>query len=82
MKSMCVTVKLFAFLRKYLPADADGGACVMTLRSGATVNDLVARMSIPTHTPKMLLINGRHCSGAQKLTEGDVVSIIPPIAGG
>ena len=79
---MRVNVKLFAGLREYLPADADGGSCEMTLRSGATVNDLVALMSIPTQTPKIVLVNGLSRSGAQKLTEGDVVSIIPPISGG
>lgn len=82
MKSMRVNVKLFAGLREYLPADADGGECEMTLRRGATVNDLVALMSIPPQTPKIVLINGLSRSGPQKLTEGDVVSIIPPISGG
>ena len=82
MKSVRVTVKLFAGLREYLPADADGGSCEMTLRGGAAVNDLVAGMSIPAQTPKIVLINGLSRSGAQKLAEGDVVSIIPPISGG
>ncbi len=82
MKSMRVTVKLFAGLRDYLPTDADGGECEMTLQSGATVDDLVARMNIPARTPKIVLINGLSRSGPQRLTEGDVVSIIPPISGG
>ena len=79
---MNVTVKLFASIRRYLPEGADGGACTLKLRTGATVHDLVTRMSIPADMPKMVLINGLHSTGAQKLAEGDVVSIIPPIAGG
>jgi len=77
-----VTVRLFAGLREYLPSEADGSAFEVTLQSGTTVDDLVARMSIPAHTPKIVLVNGLHCTGAQKLTDGDVLSIIPPIAGG
>ena len=80
--TMRVTVRLFAGLREFLPAGTNGSECEMTLQSGATVDDLVARMSIPAQTPKIVLINGLSCSGPKKLTEGDVVSIIPPISGG
>ena len=81
-RPMNVTVKLFASVRRYLPKNANGNSCVIKLNTGATVATLVDYMSIPPDIPKMMLVNGLHCDSSHKLTEGDVVSIIPPIAGG
>ena len=82
MPSMHVTVKLFGSLRRYLPKDANNGTCGIDLQENAKVKDLVALLDIPASTPKTVLVNRRHTTGTQKLTSGDVVSIIPPISGG
>ena len=79
---MNVTVKLFASARQYLPENSDGGSCEIKLQKSAAVQDLVTHLGIPAALPKMVLVNGLHSHYSQKLTEGDVVSIIPPIAGG
>ncbi len=82
MPSMHITVKLFGSLRRYLPKDAHNGTCGIDLQEDATVKDLVGHLKIPAPTPKTVLVNGRHTAGTQKLTSGDVVSIITPISGG
>jgi molybdopterin converting factor small subunit len=79
---MNVTIKLFASARRYIPENGDGNSCSLEMKSGASVEDLVARIGIPPTMPKMVLVNGLHSNNSRKLSEGDVVSIIPPIAGG
>lgn len=77
---MRVHVKLFANLRVYAPNKNPSFA--MTLDDGATVEEVVKKLGIPSEIPRLTLINGMHVRGNQSLKEDDTVSMFPPIAGG
>lgn len=77
-----VTVKLFAQLRDRLPAGAEGNQR-LELPEGSTLEGLLAHLAIPAAQAAILTVNGRNTLKlATPLTEGDNVSIFPPIAGG
>lgn len=81
---MTIRVRLYSILKKYLPANAAGNACTVVLKEGATVLDVVRSLDIPVTMPKILLVNGLQASldGKEPLTDGDTVTLFPPMAGG
>ncbi len=80
---MTVELRLFASLRKKLPAGSPRGKCVLALPDGATLDQVLARMDIPHASAHMVLVNGEHDRDfARVLHDGDVLSIFPPVAGG
>jgi molybdopterin converting factor small subunit len=83
---MKVVVKLFAVLETYLAPDARDHSMELELAEGATPEQVVARLHIPDRLASLVLLNGRHLTRAERehlaLHEGDVVAIVPPIAGG
>ena len=79
---MEVEVRLFANLADYLPPGARGGAARVALPAGATVGDLVRRLGIPAEVPRLQLVNGRDATPATPLADADVVTLLPPLAGG
>ena len=80
---MNVTVLLFASY-----ADALGTAELdLTLPSGATVEDAVRQVSgLPgagrVPPSPLVAVNERYASMSQRLSAGDEVALIPPVAGG
>lgn len=79
---MEIEVKLFATLRDYLPKGSGRFSCKMEIDDGTRVEEILSRLNIPEDMPKIILINGTHAKKDQKLKEGDVLSIFPPVAGG
>ncbi|HIE52469.1 MAG TPA: GTP 3',8-cyclase MoaA [Armatimonadetes bacterium] len=79
---MQIEVRLFASLRKYLPEDSDGRSLRLTLPEGATVADALEHLGISPQVASARLINGRPAALEVVLHEGDVLSLIPPLAGG
>ena len=79
---MEIEVKLFATLRDYLPKGSDRFSCKMEIDDHARVQDILSKLSLPEDIPKIILINGTHGKKDQRLKEGDVLSIFPPVAGG
>ena len=79
---MQVSIKLFATLRKKLPKGSMGKA-TLDLADQATINDLIHQLDIPLDLAQMVLVNGEQTREFdQALTDGDQVSIFPPVAGG
>ena len=79
---MQVNIKLFANLRKKLPPGSTGKAR-LELADRATLNDLIQQLDIPADLAQMVLVNGEQTREFdQALTDGDQVSIFPPVAGG
>jgi len=78
---MRVHVKLNATLRRYVPANADGDTVLVDLEPGATVDDLLAALAIPTGYTKMVVSAGEHLASATVLHEGQHLSLFPPLAG-
>ncbi len=81
-----ITMRLYATLRVYKPAVADGAPDIgfsMTLAPGTTMLDVVEKhLRIPRHTVKMMFVNGIVRDDSYVLRDKDEAGIFPPIAGG
>jgi molybdopterin converting factor small subunit len=77
-----VQVKLFATLRRFAPDVPPGKVCAVDLPDGATLQDLVNRLGIPSEETKVAFVNGRAQEMDFVLKPGDEVGIFPPIGGG
>jgi len=77
-----VEVRLFANLAKLLPPGSQNKRAAMTVKKGTTVDELLDRLSIPPKITNIVMVNGVHKDRKTVLSEGDVVSVFPPIAGG
>ena len=79
---MKVEIRLFANLAKLLPPGSQNKRATVTIKKGATVEQLMEKLNIPPKITNVVMINGVHKKKETKLEEGDVVSMFPPIAGG
>jgi sulfur carrier protein ThiS len=84
---MQITFKLYAGLTQYLPHEARvGNAMPLELPEGATVLQAMEPFNLPMKIVKLVLVNGVYVPperwGEQRLNEGDVLAIWPPVAGG
>jgi sulfur carrier protein ThiS len=84
---MRITFKLYASLTVYLPQAARRDNQVsLDLADGATVGQVIAPLGMPPKLVHLVLVNGVYIQPEQRLThvltEGDVLAIWPPIAGG
>lgn len=84
---MQVTLKLYATLADYLPVAARSEHAVrLDVPPETTIDVLTAPFNLPAKLTHLVLVNGvyvaREQRGSHRLTEGDVVAIWPPIAGG
>ncbi len=79
MRSVEVTVRLFAMLRQRAGADE----VVLDLSAGATVDDaLTALGELADDLPLVMAVNREYAPGHHVLTEGDELALIPPVSGG
>lgn len=74
---MNIKVRLFATLR-----DGRGKELMMELDEGSNVRKILESLQIKQEDVAILLINGRDGSFDIALSEGDTVSIFPPVGGG
>jgi len=84
---MNITLKLFASLTDYLPAQSRYTNIVaLDIAPGTTIEQLVQQHRLPAKQVHLVLVNGTYIAPEQRaskaLTEGDVLAIWPPIAGG
>lgn len=79
---MRVQVKLFATLRKYMPAGSSGDTLTVDVVDGATVGDLVAVLGIPADHARMAVAAGEQLDLAAPLPVGIEINLFPPLAGG
>lgn len=76
---MQIDVKLYGDLKKYAPGDQTD--FVLTLDPGATLQDVLKRLSIPNEH-HVSLINGRRAAKETRFEGGDTLVLFPPISGG
>ena len=74
---MQITVKLFAHFR-----NNRFNKEVRTIAPDTTVGAIVAELAIAEDEVGVVLINGRHGSLSQPLTQGDNLSLFPLVGGG
>jgi len=84
---MNITLKLFASLTDYLPTDDKYTNIVeLDIAPETTIGQLVDQYRLPAKQVHLVLVNGTYIAPDkrpnQTLTEGDVLAIWPPIAGG
>lgn len=84
---MKITLKLFASLTDYLPlADRQSNITALDVAPDASIVQIIEPFGLPTKLVHLVLVNGTYIApekrGTLTLTEGDVLAIWPPIAGG
>jgi sulfur-carrier protein len=77
-----VTVRLFATFRDFLPQHAKRSGLQIEVREHDTVQALIKELGVPDDLPKIVLVNGQHASENSVLTNGDIVTVFPPLIGG
>lgn len=87
MATMRITLKLYASLTPYLPPEArEGNQIALDVPQGATLADIVAPYNLPPKLVHLVLVNGAFVPPPERatraLSEGDVLAIWPPVAGG
>jgi len=84
---MNVKLKLYATLSDYLPVEArKTNEVALSVPKDATVGELIEQCKLPKKLVHLVLINGHFvppaARAARALSDGDVLAIWPPIAGG
>ena len=84
---MKITLKLFATLTDYLPAEARHTNLIeLEIAPAATIPEVIEKYRLPPKLVHLVLINGKYIEpekrATQSFVEGDVLAIWPPIAGG
>jgi sulfur carrier protein ThiS len=84
---MRVTLKLYASLQDWLPADVRStNRLPLDLLPTATVAQVIEAQQLPAKMCHLVLVNGVYVPPAERgvrtFSEGDELAIWPPIAGG
>ena len=84
---MKITLKLFATLTDYLPLESRYSNVVkLDLALGTRIGQVIEQYRLPEKLVHLVLVNGIYIASEQRatqtLSEGDVLAIWPPIAGG
>jgi molybdopterin converting factor small subunit len=83
---MKIRLRLFASLKPFAPAGASEGEIDLDVPEGATAQSVIDQLSLPPRITALVMIDGRHQTPEQvkqrPLTDGEVLAIAPPIAGG
>ncbi len=84
---MRIKFKLYATLQDLLPAGAQDNAVEIEIPAETTLNSLIDQYKVPRELAHLVLLNGVFICDADRdqpgtLTEGDVLAIWPPVAGG
>jgi sulfur carrier protein ThiS len=54
----------------------------MAVHEHETIQALMKALGVPDDLPKIILVNGQHTAANSYLTDGDIVSVFPPLIGG
>ena len=84
---MNVNIELYASLMKYLPPGNSRFRREIRVEDGITLNRLIRQFHISDEEAHLVLVNGHFVNCGEdreqrRLSEGDTVSIWPPVAGG
>ncbi len=79
---MKIEVRLFSTLARHLPPGTDGRAANLSVPTGATVAQVLAQLGVPLELTKLTFVDSVHRDLDFVLSEGNTISVFPPIAGG
>ena len=84
---MNINIEFYASLMKYLPPGKSRFRREVKVDDGITLSDLIRQYNISNEEAHLVLVNGHfvNCGedrDGRMLSEGDTVSIWPPVAGG
>lgn len=84
---MNITFKLFATLTDYLPAEVRrSNQTALDVPADASILQIIEPFGLPPKLVHLVLVNGKYIApearGTTTLSEGDVLAIWPPVAGG
>jgi molybdopterin converting factor small subunit len=76
--SPVISLKLFATLNKYTPADAAS----FPVAPGTTVRSVLEKLGVPVSQAKLIFINSVRKPIDTPLSGGERVGVFPPVGGG
>jgi sulfur carrier protein ThiS len=83
---MRITLKLYATLTDYLPADSHNNQVEVEVAESDPVDSVLEGFHLPKRMVHLVLINGAYVPPAERpsrrLAAGDHLAVWPPIAGG
>ena len=82
---MTIQLRLFGDLKRYLPAGAAGRQATVEVPDGLDALGLILHLGVPYDAEEgavVVAINDTQVEHSARLTEGDVVSMFAPLAGG
>ncbi|MBI1731409.1 MAG: MoaD/ThiS family protein [Gammaproteobacteria bacterium] len=83
---MRITLKLYAGLGEFLPPGARDNATEVEIVAGASLQEIIDRFHVPRERAHLVLVNGVYVNRSERdarvLTDGDVLAVWPPVAGG
>ena len=83
---MQINIEFYASLMQYLPPGNSRHRREIRVDDGLSVGGLIEQFHIPQKMAHIVLLNGRFVDADKRaertLSDGDVVSIWPPVAGG
>ncbi len=79
---MEIEVKLYSIFMKYLPPGEKGPTFKVDLPDDATVGDLLTKINFTPGIPKVSVVKGQSVKDDHRLQNGEMVSFMPPLAGG
>jgi len=81
-----IQLKLFAMLTDYLPPGAVKNQIALLVDEETTIDQLIDRFNLPRSLVHLVLVNGVYIYPEERLAKtfsnGDVLAMWPPIAGG
>ena len=80
---MIIKVKIYAYLRYYLPSpDKFTQNEEWEMPGGTTIGQVLEKLNLPKEIRLTVLLNGNTADEKTALKEGDIVHILPQMAGG
>jgi molybdopterin converting factor small subunit len=73
-----IQIKLFATLRRFMPASAEKYA----IETGTTIRTLIQQLDVPEDKAKLIFIDGVKAELTTVLKGGERIGIFPPVGGG
>ena len=74
-----INVRLFGAFKKHAPGDQTD--FMLVLEPGATLGDVLSKLSIPENA-HVALVNGRRIAHYAQFESGDTLVLFPPVSGG